>query len=522
MAQTTWTSATRDVVPQIMAAGLTPGGFRLEMEAPPGNYMMERSTTLLPESWQEVGPINPVLGSGELTDGAALSLPSAFYRVAGGFQETNMKVIVFDSMISSGGYLEDGIYGGLWTGQTEENFLFQSSNAESGLLRALGGESAKFRIEPTNNFGVLSAYMERWNDVETIPATVSESSWDFTFDEGNLSLFKLEGGNHSLFGISRSTFEFQETDEYGTYVNNERDVESIWAIAKSTNASPSDLSGDWGFVRIMVDGLNSDAVFNGEAWHTTFTAGANPRPFSIASYTDFDIEHIWPSGDVNAVYSSLVSHDPVVTPELNLAADGSVTITVPNIGGEGGGPDFKGIMSPSAKLLVATAIDPDTSAIPQGEIDTFIPELDGAVSEWLVGVKKTNTPQLAGKTYRVLRKAWWMDGAAFEIDYSGPNDQLVFNESGTSVTRTFDSARDAVDFEGVFSQGTSNEPLSMTVSVDSDGKIILEGSIPDDYTTRAFGYAQDGSNLMVMVETGETVDGAAGLGLIIAVLDPTQ
>ena len=514
-AQTTWTPMTRNAVPEIVSAVMAPGGFRLEMAAPPGNYTLERSTSLLSGSWQPVGQIEPLLGSGEITDGAALSLPAAFYRVAGGFQETEMKLIAFDSLITSGGYLEYDTYGGLWTGQSHEDLWFQSSNAANGMVKFTDGQSAKFRLEPANGAGVVSAYMERWNDIEALPVGVSGSSWNFTFDEGNLVLRKLEGGNHSLFGINRHTDQYQETDEFGTYVNNERSVESIWAIAKSSNANPADLAGDWGFVRIMVDGIDSDAVFNGEAWSTTMTAGTNPRPFSVASYTDFDVEHIWPSGDVAAVYNSLVIHNPPVTPLLSLAADGSVIITNTD-----GGSDLKGMVSPSAKLLVATGIDPDISEIPVGGTEVFLPELDGAVSEWLVGVKKTNSLQLAGKTYRVLRKSWWMEGAAFEIDFSGPADRLVFNATGTSVTRTFDSIYDVVDFDGNFSSGTGSEPLPMSVNVDSGGKIQLQAVIPGDYTARAFGYAQEGSNLLVMIETGETVDGAAGVGLIIAVLEP--
>ena len=518
MAETTWTTATRNMVPEVLSAGLTPGGFRMEIAAPPGNYMMQRSTSLMPESWQEVGPINPASGTGGLTDAAALSLPRAFYRVAGGFQETDMRVIAFDSMISSGGYLEYGLYGGLWTGQTQENLVFQSANSSNGLVKIMDGESSKFRIEPLYDYGVISAYMERWNDEEVLPLDISGSPWSFPLDDASPTLYQLEGGNHSLFGFGRDDYQYEEVDEFGTYVNNEVSVESIWAIAKTENANPADLAGDWGFVRILVDGVSSDAGFNGEAWSTTLPAGPNPLQFSIASFTDFEIEHIWPSGDVGAEYRSSVAHDPVVNVALNLAADGSVIVNAANP--EDSGPDFKGMVSPSAKLLVASAIDPDASAIPQGETDVFLPDLDGAASEWLVGVKKTNTPQLAGKTYRVLRKGWWMEGAAFEIDYSGPDDQLVFNSTGTAVTRSFDSAYNAVDFDGFFSAGESSEPLPMTVNVDPSGKILLQGGVPGDYTTRAFGYAQEGSNLLVMIETGETVDGAAGLGLIIAILKP--
>ena len=100
-AQTTWTPATRETVPEILSSGLVPGGFRIEIAAPPGDFRLERSTTLLQNSWQNLGAIDPIFGIGVRTDAGALSLPKAFYRVADSFDETAMKLVAFDSTLSS-------------------------------------------------------------------------------------------------------------------------------------------------------------------------------------------------------------------------------------------------------------------------------------------------------------------------------------------------------------------------------------------------------------------------------------
>jgi hypothetical protein len=106
-------------------------------------------------------------------------------------------------LTSSSGYLGYELYSGLWSGHTEEDLVFQSANAGSGLVKLMDGQSTKFRMEPTNDFSVVSAFMECWDDVEFFPVTISGSSWDFAIDDGSLTMFQLEGGRHSLFGFNR-------------------------------------------------------------------------------------------------------------------------------------------------------------------------------------------------------------------------------------------------------------------------------------------------------------------------------
>lgn len=514
-AQLVWNPATVEAVPEVISAERMAAGFKLEICAPPGEYVLRRSTTLLPDSWQPIGVLEPVDGLAAATDAEALSLTSAFYRVEGTFSEMPQKLIGFETGIASAGVVPNAL-GGLWTGHAHQDFLFQRRAGSDAALAKFSGERfTSFRIEPTNlGGGTISASIKSGDEVDLIPIEVDADRWVVTADVGDVPLFKLEGGDHSLIGIFRDSESNDSPTPFGTYSSTEEAISTLWTISKSTAANPTDLAGDWGFVRIMVNGVSSDGIYSGLAFTTSITAGPNPRPISISSVTEFEIEHIWPNSDVEWSFSSEVFNPPITT-SLILAADGGVSIPDPE-----DGPDFLGMASPSARLVVATKSTPDLPAPGAGEVDEFLPNLDEAAVQWLVGVKRTNTPQLAGKTYRIIRQGWWVDGDEFEIDAGSETDRLVFNAAGTSVTRTSSFAYEAVSFDGVMDSGSETIVQPMSVNVDVEGKITLEGGVVDDYNIRSFGFAQEGSKLLVLIDAIATEEEGAGLGLIVAIEEP--
>jgi hypothetical protein len=503
-AQTTWTPETRQAVPEILGSGLTPGGFRIEIAGPPGDFRFQRSTTLLPGSWQDLGGIDPFFGTGEATDPGALSLPKAFYRVAGGFEETAMKLVSFDSTLSSASF-DDFEWGGLWSQQARENMIFQSAETTSGLVTLFDGESGGFIVEPNIDPRIFTS-VDQWNDPAILPVAINDNIWSIDTFGGPVDLIPLEDGGHALAGIARDEFSYEDDGFSAT----ERSLETLWAISKSENAQPSDLAGNWGFVRILSDGFETEGFLDGYAFPTSITAGANPRTFTINNAQGFEIEHNWDlfPAEVNSVF---YPDNPGTVVSLDLAANGEVTLTLP------GENPFKGIVSPSAKLMVATASSPDLEN----------PSEDFGEVQWLVGVKRTNTPALGGKTYRVIRQGWLVDGDFFEIDRGGPTDELVFDSGGTSVTRTSEFNFDNVSFEGVYDDGADPTPLIMDVSVNAQGRILMEDGVPGSYTARTFGFAQEGSGLLVLVDSidfeadPETdLPAAAAIGLMIAVEVP--
>jgi hypothetical protein len=500
-AQTTWTPATREAVPEILSSGLTPGGFRIEIAAPPGDFRLERSTTLLWNSWQGLGAIDPVFGIGTRTDAGALSLPKAFYRVAGSFDETAMKLVSFDTALSSASF--DGRdWGGLWTRQARENLLFQTGEPARGLVTLLGGDDGGFIVEPNINPPIFTS-VGSWNDQFTLPLAITGDDWLIDDPVGDIELIAAENGGHARVGIASDEFTYGDEGFSAT----ERQQEILWMISKSQNAQPSDLAGNWGFVRILSDGFDTNGFLDGYVFATSIAAGPNPRAFTVANAEGFEIEHAW--SQVPAAVNSLFYPDnPGDVVSLNLASTGEVTLSV------AGENAFKGIVSPSAKLLVAAASDPDITSDPDNDGRTF-----GEV-QWLVGVKRTNNPVLNGKTYRVIRQGWWVDGDFFEVDRSDATDVLVFNANGTSVSRTSAFIFNAVSFGGVFENGTDPAALDMDVSVNAQGRIQMEDNVAGDYTVRTRGFAQEGSGLLVLVDCIETADGAAGLGLMIAVQRP--
>jgi len=507
-AQSAWTPATREAVPEILSSGLTAGGFRLEIAAPPGDYGFARSTTLLENSWQNLGTINPLLGTGEATDPGALALPKAFYRVGGGFQETRMQLIAFDSTLVDSSLNDPGDpleWGGMRTRQTRQNLLFQTAQPTSGLIRLLDGESGGFLVERKIN-PQISTQVSKLNVPKTYPVTVSGAGWNIAVD-GGLDLIPVESGDQSFMGIHRLVGDPTLGDD-GTTTSTKRSLKSLWMIAKSENAQPADLAGNWGFVTIFSDGYVTDGLLDGLAFPTSITAGPNPRSFTVNSVTGFEIEHEWgviPAG----VDSDFFTVTPNVNISLDLATDGGVTLTFPD------GNPFRGMVSPSARLMVAASSIPDIVSDPDNVGLGF-----GEV-QWLVGVKRATTPVLAGKTYRILRHGWWVEGDFFEVDRSGETDQLMFNVGGTSVTRSSEFIYDAVSFAGGFSSGSDADEFEMTVSIDPQGRILMEEIVPDDFTVRTFGFAREGSGLLVLVDSIELADGtAAGIGLMIAIEEP--
>jgi hypothetical protein len=509
-AQTRWIPASREQVPAIVEARLAENGYRLSLHAPVGNYLIERSLHLLPDSWIQVGIVSPVDGFGSFTDVAALSLDNAWYRVVGAFEETDFKLLSFVSSVTSDGYEGSGYFGGIWTGLSNQNLAVQRSGPTSGILSMQTGEFASFRMEPLNPAGVLSAVLENWRDEYVLPFSNDATSWTIDTGEAELSMHKLEGGDHSLIGIRQSDYVDEFETEFGTYSTIESEVEVLWAIAKSSNASPADLAGGWGFIRLFVDGIESDAIYNGEAWATTFTAGPNPLPFSIGAYSEFDVEHLFPSGEVDALYGNY-TENPAQQLTLDVAVDGRAVIK------SGTDVAYRGMVSPSAKLLVASGSNPALADLPVGQNFAFLSELDGAATEWLIGVKRAHSPQLGGKTYRVIRQGWWVEDDYFEIEYSGEDERLAFDAAGTAVSRTSDYRFEFVTFDGFIDWDAATETFPMTVSVDGQGRILMQSNATGSVKVRTFGYAQEGSNLLILVDSFETDAGPAGVSLMVAV-----
>lgn len=513
-AELAWTPASEQAVPDVVAASLVAEGFKFEIAAPPGEYALQRSTTLLPGSWQPLGVMEPSAGSASITDPAALSLPRAFYRVEGTFDELPMKLIGFDVSVTSGGIVPN-LFGGLWTGHAHQDFLFQKQpESDEALVKFFGERFTSFRIEPANSAGIISAVIESRSDVDVLSVEFEADRWLVDADIGEVPFFKLEGGDHSLIGMVRDFDATQFGTPLGLYSLTEESISTLWAISKSEDADPADLAGDWGFIRIMVDGVESDGIFSGLAFATSVTAGPGPRPIAITSITEFGIEHIWEDGDVDWVFGT-ETITPAITTALDLAPDGTVSINDPDEG-----PPFSGIVSPSAKLLVATKSDPELAAPGSDDTYEFLPGLDGGEVQYLVGVKRTNSPQLAGKSYRIIRQGWWVEGDGFEIDVSGEEDRLVFNAAGTSVVRTSSFDFQGVDFTGGKDSDSDSIVQPMTVAISAGGQITMVGGVAGDYTITSFGFAQEGSKLLILVDAIETEEDGAGLGLIIAIEEP--
>jgi len=511
-AATVWNSATTEEVPGVTFAGMTPSGFRFEISAPPGDYPVQYSTNLL--QWFPLGVIEPPVGTGDIVDAGALGRPAGFYRAAGGFEETRMHVIALESAVESSGFPGYQMLGGLWSGHSNEAALFQSSNPADGLLRLVGGTFSQFRIEPGNTYASLAGYAEIYGDEDVFPVIKGVDSFNvITDDDVEIEFFKLEGGEHSLVGLFNDTYDYDDPDS--DYTSTEESIGMVFLAAKCTDAQEADMTGDWGFVINLIEAEPDRVLYSGMA--VVASMAAAPLRASVSKVTEFKIDQFFDPAFVDA-YSVVEAINEVFP--ASLSADGSFQLDA--------GMQFKGFVSPSARFFAVAATDPGVESIPPSEEDVFQPVLAEAQTQVIVGVKRDPDPQLGGKTYRIIRKGWWVEDDGFEIDRSADGDRLVFNAGGTSVTRNSESLFTTVFFDGVIKNSVpGEETVSLTLAVTKDpatGQIDMEGGFTEDgevFTYRSFGFAQEGGDLLVLVDSITTSsDGSAGLGLIIALREP--
>jgi hypothetical protein len=331
----------------------------------------------------------------------------------------------------------------------------------------------------------------------------------FTIDD-EIEIFKMEGGDHSLVGLFNDTYDYDDPDS--NYTSTEESTGMVFLAAKSTDAKEADMTGDWGFVINLIAAEQDRVLYSGMAAVASISAA--PLSVSVSKVTEFKIDQFFEPNFVQT--ENIVEIINEVFP-ASLSADGSFDFD-----------GLKGFVSPSAKFFAIAATDSGIESIPSGEEDVFQPNLEEAESQVIVGVKRDANPQLGGKTYRIIRKGWWVEDDAFEIDRSADGDRLVFNAAGTSVTRNSESLFTTVFFNGAMkNSGPGDDPVNLTLAVSKDaatGQITMEGGFTDDgevFTYRSFGFAQEGSDLLILVDTITTTSGgSAGLGLIIALREP--
>ncbi|MEY4242559.1 MAG: hypothetical protein RLZZ245_144 [Verrucomicrobiota bacterium] len=504
-----WEIASRQASPTILSAAKNPDGFRLAFEAPPGNYTLERSINL--QTWASLGGLGISAGSGLFTDVGALTLDRAFYRIAGSFEEVPMGIIGFSSKVASGGMVGGPSYGGLWTGHSFQNFVLQRGNSTDALLRFSSAWATESRVETMSDLPMLAAWVEKWNEDQALPTAVTPNGLSVDLGEDQLELISLEGGDYSWVGLLKDENSVVDND----YQETSLQIEMPVILAKSRNASSVAMDGNWGLVRIMTDATSSEITYAGAAYPVTFSAGATQLDFS--QFMDFEIEQYLPSGGL-AHFSNMGSESMSLA--TSVTADGAFHLLSPE------GLEFTGRVSPSAKFLAAAASPMGLENLPDGASEAFLPNLEEVENQWLLGVKRTFSPDLAGKSYRIIRKGWWVEGQTFEIDASGTGDRLVFNSSGTSAMRSSEFNFSAVDFSGFLEsslpgEATIDQPMSVTV--DERGQIEMQASFEEEgdlVTIRSFGFAREGSDLLILVVAIQDGSGGAGIGLIIAVREP--
>ncbi len=510
-AATVWSPAVTEESPEVRSAAITAGGFRIEIDAPPGSYPVEKSANLA--GWEAEGEASGTLGAVSYTDAGARESPVGFYRVGGSFDQGLLHGLGFVSRVESSGMLPDGdTYGGLWTGHSFETGRVQSADPADALLRIDAMAASAFRIQPSNPHAVLGAYIETSRQPEVSALAMGEASWMVPAGDGGppVTLLTLEGEGGALAGIS----EESEQQSSGFYQSTTAEFGLFLAAPAVVDANPADLQGDWGFVRVLVEADPAGALFSGAAYTGSISAAGTA--LAVEAGNEFEIEQSFSPATVTVSES----FDPAVdvTLTVDLAAEGSVRIFEPEEENS-----LEGFVSPTAKWMAAASTSPGIEVLPEGQAEHYAAHLPEASTQLLLGVKRDATPALAGKTYRIVRCGWYVESGAFEIDRSGEGDRLVFSADGQSATRTSDFVFRAVTFSGELDSSTPGDELGtfpMSVSTAGDGSISLAATLEEDDETmdlHTFGFAQEGGDVLVLVDAASSTGGSASLGVIIAV-----
>lgn len=290
-----------------------------------------------------------------------------------------------------------------------------------------------------------------------------------------------------------------------------REVELIVAVRRAEGASVAAAAGDFGAVRYLVSaGVEGAGVVDVDvaAYGVELAAAANGgAEFRIIAGESVGYRH-------DALADVVTLHDVEDEAGFNvpitLAPDGALALEADVV-------DLRGALAPSGDFFYLGAGLPDPESA-QGADGVVIDEgATEAQFEVMLGVRRAVAPDLAGKSYRVMRHEVVVGPGGFQIGLQRAGGTLVFDATGATATTTATIDRAEVTFTGTLTDGVDG-PVTRTFDVSVDGGVglIRLASQGGDGVAEAIGYAQVGERVLVL---GDRVDfgGEGAIGLSVAV-----
>lgn len=492
--------------PELSSTSFTPGeGVRLAVDGLPGTYAIQWSDDL--SSWNPLGSVTVLAEPLELLDPNSVNAQERFYQVH--------DVSVFPEyhiLLSTWGLKAEPGTSSFLMGFTQPDALFLDQDggqvvvwghAEASSTTAIesggavqvtgtdGSEPHRFATSATPADGGLTVHLP-----EDLDGDITTLEWYLPM----LPLGHSEGDlPDMLSGTALRNAQFGGGTGEG--------IEFVQAFMarKSIGATITDLVGDWGIVRLEIEGDAEENLYTVLSAPVTISS-ENGGTFSVQG-TEIETEmiHYFDGSDPERRYFEATVADFEFP--IHVSPSGEVLVPIEGFGRPGQtSQNLAGFMSPAGDFLVLAEGWPEihrarTGDLPDGAGNGF------AAHQLFLGVRRDLNPDLAGKEYRLEGQSFWVSRWDFEMLPSGPDGiagRLSLDHNG-EATLTLEDLIVHLPFYDPQQGGIRVElddpdeiPLSYTVAADGRLSFDMSGLTGPGDQAYFTGFVQEGGRVLIL------------------------
>ena len=378
-------------------------GFGMSIQGEPGIYPVQVSENL--SDWRFLKDV--VVGSGpeRLVDAESAGLDRRFYRAAGNELSHYHFVMPFAGVETSSGS------GRLVSGFRKMDTTLSIGGGGEAALHFFNERMAGTEAAPPNRalrafrgeglaFGVVGEMTSSGFDWQ-FPQTSGTDPFgrEQTVEAFSLPMAAIEADRTTFAGIATRDYQAAGAAGNGIVLG--------MMTRKSENASLDALEGEWGFVRWLQKSYSWGVRYNMAAYASSIHPQDNEMEFTYVR--DVEMAHDGTGGylDVNLDHGDEAFSERGA---ISVAPDGTFELF---------GGSIRGFFSTSGDFFAAAFVSPtllyDLEPGEKVEDEATSEDERDFDSEYFVGVRRDTSPQLGGRTYRILGQGTIVAGGKFEI-----------------------------------------------------------------------------------------------------------
>ena len=490
--------------PLLSNLSFAPGsGFQLSVEGLPGEYHVVYSDDL--SEWDTLSETVVAAEPVPLIDSESLGVPRRFYRIeeASLFPE-------YHTLLSTWGLQAEPGISSFLMGFIQPDGLFIDSEGEQVIVRrpadAFASTSIHFdgSVDVSGEYGLQSTrfaiptIFAGGGITLNIPGDDEESdpSWELPMKPLG-AIAPADGTANMLTGTSI---------RHATYDGGERfEFVQAFMARKSVDAGIDDLTGDWGIVRLEIEGDSEEILYTVLSAPVTIS-DEDGGTFALNGIEiETEMRHFFDGSDPERRYFEPTEIDFAFPIQVN--PNGEVVLSIEGFGRPGQDVQhLAGFISPDANFLTLaegwpSVYDARNEMVPEGACNGF------AAHQLFLGVRRDPNPDLAGKEYRLEGQSFWVSRWDFEMLPSGPDGiagGLSFDQNGEATLTLEDLIVRLPFYDGdqggiiVETEDPDEIPLSYTIA--PDGRLNFDMSDLTDPGDEAFftGFAQEGGRALIL------------------------